>query len=33
LLIVSQIIGIVYSSKLDPIAENLLYTRENHFTG
>jgi len=27
------IIGIVYSSKLAPIAENLLYTRENHFTG
>ena len=33
LLSVSQIIGIVYSSKLEPIAENLLYTRENHFTG
>ncbi|KAI0001249.1 ATP synthase subunit C-domain-containing protein [Russula compacta] len=27
------IIGIVYSSKLVPIEENLLYTRENHFTG
>jgi len=27
------IIGIVYSSKLAPIDENLLYTRENHFTG
>jgi len=27
------IIGIVYSSKLVPIDENLLYTRENHFTG
>jgi len=27
------IIGIVYSSKLEPIAENLLYTRENYFTG
>jgi V-type H+-transporting ATPase proteolipid subunit len=23
----------VYSSKLAPIAENLLYTRENYFTG
>jgi hypothetical protein len=32
-LIVYQIIGIVYSSKLVPIEENLLYTRENHFTG
>jgi V-type H+-transporting ATPase proteolipid subunit len=33
LLVVVQIIGIVYSSKLAPIDENLLYTRENHFTG
>lgn len=32
-LIVYQIIGIVYSAKLVPIDENLLYTRENHFTG
>ncbi|KAF8499655.1 vacuolar ATP synthase proteolipid subunit [Russula emetica] len=27
------IIGIVYSAKLVPIEENLLYTKENHFTG
>ena len=33
LIIVSQIIGIVYSAKLVPIEENLLYTKENHFTG
>jgi V-type H+-transporting ATPase 21kDa proteolipid subunit len=28
-----QIIGIVYSSKLAAIDEDLLYTRENYFTG
>jgi hypothetical protein len=33
LIIVPQIIGIVYSAKLVPIEENLLYTKENHFTG
>jgi hypothetical protein len=33
LIIVAQIIGIVYSAKLVPIEENLLYTKENHFTG
>jgi hypothetical protein len=32
-IIISQIIGIVYSAKLVPIDENLLYTKENHFTG
>ncbi len=33
LITVSQIIGIVYSAKLVPIEEHLLYTKENHFTG
>ncbi|KAF8893521.1 ATP synthase subunit C-domain-containing protein [Infundibulicybe gibba] len=27
------IMGIVYSAKLAPVAEHLLYTRENYFTG
>jgi hypothetical protein len=29
----TQIMGIVYSSKLAAIEEDLLYTRENYFTG
>ena len=33
LIIVPQIMGIVYSSKVVAIEESLLYTRENYFTG
>ena len=29
----AQIIGIVYSAKLDSIPETALYTRDNYFTG
>lgn len=28
-----KIIGIVYSSRIAPVADHLLYTRENYFTG
>ena len=29
----AQIIGIVYSAKITPVPDHLLYTRENYFTG